>query len=295
MDGSDFIIMLARQRSGTNPLRAVMETHPHVFCTPEVFHDTPSVAAELEVETNFFGFLDHHPLGTVRRSMSEEVQGRLFVDFLEFLRCFTDRRYVLVDVKYNSAHHLDGPWREISAQPDLFRFVKRNGVRVLNLTRRNTLRSHLSLIKANLTQTWTLEAAADFQPPDARVTVDVDEMLHVLRTSEREDAVVASSFEGYEPYLTFDYEDLFPDLGGAPSSIVLERFATWLGIEPDFDTRRVAYRKQSALPLRETIKNYQEVETALEGTTLAHCLEDESMYRNRLRPRRRSNASVTAR
>ncbi len=278
MDDSDFIILLARQRSGTNPLRDVLGTHPRIFCTPEVFHDEPSPSAELEVETNFFNFLEQHPLGTVKRSMSMEVQGRLFLDFLEYLRCFTDKRYVLVDVKYNSTHHLDGPWREISAQPDLFRFIKRNRVRVLSLTRHNALRSHLSLLKANLTNTWTVESEASRPPPDQQVIVDTAEMLHVLRICRAEDELIERSFEDYHPCLTFDYEELFPELGGSPSADVLDRVSSWLGIDPHFNAT-TKYRKQSALRLEETIANYDEVVRAVEGTGLESCLEDEHMYR----------------
>lgn len=278
MDNSDFIILLARQRSGTNPLRDVLATHPQIFCTPEVFHNEPSPAADLEVETNFFDFLERHPLGTVKRAMSMDVQRQLFLDFLEYLRCFTDKRYVLIDVKYNSAHHLDGPWREISAQPDLFRFIKRNQVRVLNLTRRNALRSHLSLLKANLTATWTVEGANRRAPADQPVTVDTSEMLHVLRICQREDEVIERSFEDYALYYAFDYADLFPELGGPPSGAVLEGLARWLGIDPEFETRP-KYRKQSALTLEDTIANYDDVVRALSGTGLEHNLEDEPMYR----------------
>lgn len=292
MDGSDFIILLARQRSGTNPLRDVLATHPRIFCTPEVFHNEPSPNAELEVETNFFNFLEQHPLGTVKRSMSLEVQGRLFLDFLEYLHCFTDNRYVLVDVKYNSTHHLDGPWREISAEPDLFQFIRDNRVRVLNLTRRNALRSHLSLLKANLTNTWTVGSGASGPPPDPQVVVDTAEMLHVLRICRAEDELVERSFEDYGRYLTFDYEELFPELGGPPSAPVLNRISNWLNIGPEFSATP-KYRKQSALPLEETIVNYDEVVHVLAGTGLESCLEDERMYwaRRADQPRGRGGAA----
>ena len=279
MEASDFIVMLARQRSGTNPLRAVVDTHRHLFCTPEVFHDTPSPKAELEVETNFFGFLERHPLGTVRRAMSMDHQGTLFIDFLEYLRCFTSKRYVLVDVKYNSAHHLDGPWRELSAQPDLFRFVKRTGVRVLNLTRRNALRSHISLLKANLTDTWTVETHDDTPIADRPIWVDPVEMLHVLRTSRAEDELIERSFEDYALYFAFDYAELFPSLGAPPSAAVLESIARWLGVGPDFGHVEPRYRKQSALPLEDTILNYDEIVQTLEGTGFEDLLQDEPMYR----------------
>jgi hypothetical protein len=40
MDYSNFIILLARQRSGTNALRSILESHPAISCLPEVFCQT---------------------------------------------------------------------------------------------------------------------------------------------------------------------------------------------------------------------------------------------------------------
>src|ERR671916_608662 len=86
MELDDVVIMLARQRSGTNALRDVLQSHPDIFCTPEVFHERPSPDAHLEVETNFWNFLEAHPKGTVRRSQSLESQHELFVAYMRFLR-----------------------------------------------------------------------------------------------------------------------------------------------------------------------------------------------------------------
>ncbi len=186
---------------------------------------------------------------------------------------------MVVDIKYNSTHHLDGPWRELCAQPDLFRFIKQHGVRVINLTRRNALRSHLSLLKANATETWTVEGKAGPSSEDPRVSVDTDEMLHVLETNRAEDALVKKSFRDYVLYFAFDYEELFPTLGGPPSLDILRRLAEWLGVDPSFPQPEPRYRKQSALPLEETIVNYNEVVNVLEAAGFEEYLEDELMYR----------------
>ncbi len=69
--------------------------------------------------------------------------------------------------------------------------------------------------------------------------------------------------------------------------------AAWLGIPNDFSQTTSRYRKQSALPLRETIQNYAAVERALRGTGFEYCLEDEPMYRRRTA--RSSKAAPTAR
>jgi LPS sulfotransferase NodH len=276
MEHPDVIVMLARQRSGTNPLRDVLDSHPDLFCTPEVFHDRPSPDADLEVETNFFRFVEQHPKGRPSRAPDWDQQLEIFRDFLVFLREFTEKRFVVIDVKYNSTHHLNASWKFISAEPTMFPFIRSSHVRVLNLTRRNFLRYHLSQCKAELTQTWA--ARADRGHRDGRIEVDIPAMARSLELCRSENEVIDRSFENYGRYLNIDYAELFPVIGEPVSDDALGRMAEWLGVVPTFENVPT-YRKQAVLGLRETIKNYEEVEEALRGTAFDYCLEDEPMYR----------------
>jgi hypothetical protein len=284
VERSDTIVMLARQRSGTNALRDVLDSHAGIFCLPEVFQSQPSAKARLEVETNYFNFLDDHRGRMKEVFTSEEAQERLFLDYIEFLRSFSEKRYVLIDIKYNSAHNVDGPWRDIAAEPSLFEYIRRNGMRVLNLTRTNYLRFYLSWVKTNLTGKYHLHAsgsnAADGNEEEG-LTVDLDDLLFRLRLCQSEDRLVAERLGGYPGYMAIEYEELFPRLGGPPSPEVLGRVAGWLGIEDDFPKTEPRYRKMSALPLSKAITNYDEVVAALQGTELEYVLEDERPYRVR--------------
>ena len=72
---------------------------------------------------------------------------RLFLDYLEYLRCLSQKRYTLIDVKYNTTHFLTRPWQERGA-PYLLELIVKHGLYVLNVTRRNYLRYILSSEKA---------------------------------------------------------------------------------------------------------------------------------------------------
>src|SRR3954451_13725991 len=135
----DIAILLARQRSGTNPLRQGLGAHPHIFATPEVFPAEPSSRSESEWAVNFFRFLEQHPKGTIRRALSLETQEEIFVDFLESVRNFSDKRVVLMDAKPNSTHHLGAPWRSPRDPSACFNCVTKHRRRTLHLTRRNYL------------------------------------------------------------------------------------------------------------------------------------------------------------
>lgn len=293
MVASDFIVLLARQRSGTNPLRSVLGTHPDIFCVPEVFNDHPSQDWKLEVDVNWANYVATRARGDLRSVLTAADHRRLFVDFLEYLRAFSDKRCMLIDVKYNSTHHVMKYWRFISEEPFLFTLLKEEGVRVLNLTRTNYLRYWLSEVKAQLTQSWESfdeavvgdtrwyreKYAGRPQQQDPTVKLDVDETLKTLELCRAENEIVQASFAGYENYLELEYSQLFTEPGAAASEAALDRICEWLGIAPEFAERRPQYRKQSASPLQETIENYAEIAAALRRTPFAACLEDEPLYR----------------
>jgi hypothetical protein len=79
--------------------------------------------------------------------------------------------------------------------------------------------------------------------------------------------------------LELDYEDLFREIGAPVSGEALHAISDWLGVRPDFAERRPQYKKQSTLPLADSIANYDEIASALRGTDFAYCLDDERIYR----------------
>lgn len=296
MKMSDYTILLARQRSGTNPLRSVLRTHPEIACTEEVFNNRPNAEDWLEWDTNYFRFVDQRIGGSVLELLAQDDLAGTFLDYLEYLRCFFEKRHLILDVKYNSTHHLDGPWHFIMGEPALFQFIRKNGLRVLNLTRRNFLRYYVSEMKAQRSGTWDVFDAEivgdrkwyieryvgtrrDSDYLDSKIELDIEDMLGRLALCRAESEYVDRAFADYDRYLTFDYEELFPHSGSPPDAAVLQGIAQWLEVDDDFKETRPEYKKQSALGLADTIENYAEVEAALSGTEFEYCLADEQMYR----------------
>jgi hypothetical protein len=282
MEMSDVVILLARQRSGTNALRDILDSHRDVFCLPEVFQAEPSPKARFEVEANYFNFLDSHKDSIKQVLTSEDAQAELFLDYLRFLGTFSEKRYMVVDIKYNSAHNVDGPWRDIGGAPTLFQLIRNNEMRVLNLTRVNYLRYYLSWVKTERTRKYHLHAAGPGAPAkveDEGIAIDLEDLLFRLDLCRSEDRLVKRVLGGYPGYMAIEYGDLFPQIGAPPSDEVLGRVAGWLGIEAEFAKSQPRYRKQSVLPLAEAITNYDEVAEALRGTEFEYVLDDEAPYR----------------
>jgi hypothetical protein len=282
MELSDVTVLLARQRSGTNALRDVLDSHVEVFCLPEIFQAQPSPKARHEVEANYFNFLDERRDQVKPVLTSEKLQEEFFLDYLRFLATFTDKRHLIVDIKYNSAHNVDAPWRDLAAEPTLFAYIRRNKLRVLNLRRRNYLRYYLSWLKTEQTRRYHLHATGPNTTAtveDEGITVDVEQMFFRLELCQAEDRLIHRMLGGYDRYMSIEYEELFPRIGAPPADAVLERVASWLEIEPDFPKSQPRYRKQSVLPLERAITNYEEVAAALRGTEFEYVLEDEPSYR----------------
>jgi hypothetical protein len=291
MDRHDFVILLARQRSGTNPLRSVLGTHPEIFCIPEIFNSQPTADYQLEVDSNFFRFVEGRSVG-VAEALALRERDTIFDEFLDHLRTLSNKRILVIDVKYNSSHHLDHAWKFLSDEPDLFKFAKKRNIRILNLVRRNLLRYYLSEQKAQQQQLWHAfdEAVVGDQEwfikrvqlgrtpseyTDPQIGVDVDDLLGMLELCSREDEIIERSFADYQHYLQLEYNDLFEGLGAPISNGHLELISSWLGIEPKFNRTRPEQKKQGTRPLDATIANFEEVEQALRGTAFEYCLRDE--------------------
>jgi hypothetical protein len=209
-----------------------------------------------------------------------EDQETMFLDYLDYLNCFTSQRYLVIDVKYNSVHHIGKTWQCLADEPFLFTLIKKHNLRVLNLTRRHFVRYYISEKRAQTTRRWyDFGGTSIATPQEEPLVIDLNELLHYIRLCQSENALVENFLASYEHYFTIDYQDLFPSIGAPLSSAVLEQIAAWLGIENADFQADTDYKKQSFLPLDQAIKNYDEVARALRGTAFEYCLEDEPLYR----------------
>lgn len=279
MDYSNIIIMLARQRSGTNALRSHLESHPDIHCHNEVFSlkDINSQDDPIISETNYFNFLNRYASGEIARIYPDQHE-KIFIDFLEYLRCFSPKRYMIIDVKYNNTHFLTEPYKWNLA-PFLFFLIKKLGIRVMNITRKNYLRFVVSTLKAERTGVWSLKGGQK-RPTDEKITIETDYLFRQIRNCDAENKMIAGYFATYPGHRSFEYDDIFAPGSGSLVPSFLEEFSKWLGV-PNSYPAASEYRKQSTLPLHQTIENYDEVAAALRDTEFAYCLKDEKMYATR--------------
>ncbi len=282
MTRSNFVVLLARQRSGTNALRSIMESHPDIFCFNEVFsfNDHASEDAALRAP-NFFTFLTEYARGDIRRVLPDRHE-TLFLDFLEYLGCFSSKRYLIIDVKYNSSHFFTKPFSDNMTRPYVFDLMRARELPVLHVTRKNYLRYVLSVMKAWRSRSYALSTRDARSHSDSSIRLDVGFLLRTLDVCHDEDSVIERAFGSYPRLLSYDYAELFPGGREPIASAFLEELSRWLGVANTFCSE-TEFEKQSSLPLAETIENFDEVAAALRGTKYEHCLEDEQAYARPLR------------
>ena len=275
MGHPEFTFMLARQRTGTNALRSVLQSNPDIFCFDEVFKlEDRHSSSEAKRVSNYFTFLEQYCAGDITRAYPDQVEP-LFDAYLAYLRGLADKRLKVVDVKYNSTHHISGTWRAV-AEPTLFDLIKARELSVLQLCRRNYLRCLLSHLKA-----WESKQYYEYEqpaPPDRRIVVYADWALGQFERWRLEDELVATAFAGYHHFRQVEYADLFPDFSNAIPDGPLAGLRGWFGVRDEF-SNAAKLSKQSSLPLADTIENFDEVKAALTGTRYAYCLQDEAAYR----------------
>jgi hypothetical protein len=271
----EFTVLLARQRSGTNALRSVLGTHPDVCCFDEVFKIEARFSKDpMKRASNYFTFLEQYCAGDISRAFPDRHE-QVFADYCAYLRGLTAKRLIVVDVKYNSTHHISGVWRSI-ADPTIFDLLKANGIGVLQVTRRNLLRCLLSNMKAWESKRYHVPEGVP--PPDVRVSLPAQWALAKMECWSAEDECVAAAFHGYRFYKRVDYADLFPDASGAVERAALLDLAEWFGVGGGF-TNRASFLKLSSLPLGQTIENIDELRAVFGGTRFEPYLEDEPAYR----------------
>ena len=130
------VILLSRQRSGTNALRSVMESHPKIHCFFEIMSYADK---DLNRPESFISFAKKQ-CGDRYDDPANHLQ--IFHEFVHVLHEMHDKEITVIDLKYNSTQHVSAQWTELHERP-LFNWFLANDVPVIRLQRKNNLKVHV--------------------------------------------------------------------------------------------------------------------------------------------------------
>lgn len=184
--------------------------------------------------------------------------GRDFEKILSTIYHYESRSTQLVGFKVFYNHLTDDEWKKLAA---------RNDIKIIHLTRRNRLRTVISLEIAIKTGMWTKAGSSSGELREKRVVLDPVKLLQRLEQIEEGEMATRIRFRDH-PMLEIVYEDLvkFPneEFGSAG------RFLGVDGIDPG----KIRLKRQNPESLKQLIINYDAVEAALMNTGFAEYLSN---------------------
>ncbi len=250
-----FGLLIARQRSGTGALGTTLDRQPGIRYLGEVFHP-----ANVGQPLNYFTWLRDMAAedpNAVLPDRGVEVLGRFLEKVVD-----PDAGLPILDVKYNSLHHIRSGFQAPNDVPKLIAICREAGTPIIHLRRRNQLEVFVSGLLADANKVWHARDVAQIKIESVRVATGP--LLRFLASGVLQDQLMVRWLGARTRVLTVYYEEMF-DPDGQVSQATATSLAGFLGLEP-FTDRSVIFVKQNRRPLREAIENYDEVAEALSGS-----------------------------
>ncbi len=149
---------------------------------------------------------------------------------------------------------------------DIWRQIRGiEGLHVIRLERRNLLRASVSRSIGQSTRTW-MRTKREQSLEERRVSIDPDELVLRMEECRRWNDGSRDLFPG-KPWLDLAYEELV-----AEPERELKKVQEFLGLATPIPVSTL--ERQNPEPLRDLIRNYDEVRARIAGTEWQWCLEE---------------------
>ncbi|MBE7443828.1 MAG: sulfotransferase domain-containing protein [Planctomycetia bacterium] len=243
-------IILGRARSGSNFLRSLLNAHSQIVTFGELFRSYDSIGWEFPDHDQYLQYqslislMQSNPVGFLEKKVFRKFPKRILaVGFKLFYYHAQDNSRKAV-------------WPYLKDQKDL---------KIIHLTRINTLKLILSLKKAFKSNRWT-DIAGQGQEEDFVVSLDYKECLHEFTWSEEVKKQYDIYFED-SPKIDVFYENLSKNYNDE-----IRRVQEFLGI--NYEVARPSTYQQSKQPLSKSISNYFELKEKFKRTPWEKFFED---------------------
>jgi LPS sulfotransferase NodH len=252
------VVVVAQQRSGTTALRYTLARGRRCHDYGEVFHSQRG-----DDPFNYFNFRQAQTIKQPRLSFpSPRSQRWLWEQFLGHLRAGTSRRFVLVDIKYNSWHHLEPVWHYHGDRPALVDLVNDAGIPVLHIVRQNVFAQACSSKIAQHRGVWHVGGPTDLSTSEPALRIDPRTLHRMIGRSHGQTKRFRRWFEGHPRYAELTYEEMFVGDSLAPAAYAA--LSELLG--EDLDEGQQVPIKKTTTDLRALLANADEVRTYFSGT-----------------------------
>ncbi|MGA0531692.1 hypothetical protein [Hansschlegelia sp. KR7-227] len=212
-------VITANQRSGTTAIGRLLGAQPNVRYAGEIFHnvrgphDDPDYKRFLTVpEANFFTFkqrfVERFP-GLVHPTAVN--QHAIWKAYCEHLGSLGPATLWVIDVKYNSWHHLDPVWRNPLIRPGLMELLSRQKAPILHILREDVFAQAVSAERANNLGRWHRQTGEGAGASAGPTRLDPAKLRRLMQLSTQ----LTRHYEGLLSYYgttrTIHYESAFKD------------------------------------------------------------------------------------
>lgn len=215
-----FCILLAAPRSGTQLLGRAAEAAFGTRWLQEVFNDIYSdPSADLDTDydvskrASYFNFRYHELQRRPELAYPSIANQRtLFEAYLQSVARRFDETSFLMDIKYNSWHHLNDYWSYPAEPPGLVAFIRELRIPVVHLLRENLFAQYCSVELARETGIWY---STEAPVRSGRLRIDVESCRYWMGVVEQSIELFERWFDGH-PVYRLTYERMIGTDGFSP-------------------------------------------------------------------------------
>ena len=259
-------VVLGSQRSGTTAIGRLAGAQEGVAHVGEIFHavrgpqDDPDFERYLTVpEANFFSFKERFLTRFPALVYPSNVhQTRIWEAYRHHLFSLGSAKLWVIDVKYNSLHHLNPVWQALYAWPMLFTLLAKEKAPILHVVREDLFAQALSGLRADHFRHWHSQAGGTDAPQGA-IGVDPRELERRMNTSLHLKNHYANLLASYAPTARLTYEQAFA--GGDLTAEARRAVAALYGL---------ARPLSGAMPLEKVAKGSLSDQVSNAAAVLAH-------------------------
>jgi LPS sulfotransferase NodH len=259
------VVVLAKQRSGTNLFRLALKTSEKFVDLNEIFHHNLAIGKYWNFRKNL---IINNPDLSIP---TEKNQSFIFDSFLKEI-IPDNNLFSLIDIKYISVHNLNGIWKETTTVPFLLKLLAEHKIAVIHLVRHNILARYISSLVASKLKKWVLGSGETIEE-DVTVYVDVKTLIKSLRNASEEINLYRRWLSEFKTLNSIEvaYESLIDDNNNFSERVISE-ISDFLNIKEKLNIS-IPTKKIVSRPLEEIIENYySEVVPALRSTEFAYLL-----------------------
>lgn len=266
MGPAGFFVLVGSQRSGTNFVREVLNTHPKLHVHGEVMWPSPHPA----VWHNFLRTCSYRSQPAVLDADANQLLDDYLVHLSEDTRRGNPMKadslsMIGVDIKYNQMRTAGPLIQDLNAPPFLFGYLRDRRIPLLHVFRRNLLHQALSLVIAESRGIYHNYGGRSFE---GDLFVEPSRVVERCYWIAEQRALFRQMSSGTELH-DLAYEDLadlcdasemdVPLDGGSAVVVGLSKF---LGVDPDF-RRPKSISKVINRPFRKILSNYEALKRAI--------------------------------